>query len=874
MIFESFGYRDCVTMQVCTKVRNLGDGERIHNHIKKSSVEPDIFMWNSLINMYAKCGKTGSAQQVFDEMVNRDVYSWNLLLAGYVHQGQFEEAFKLYDRMVKSSTEPDKHTIVSLLNACADESTLPRGRGLSAHASKAGWDTDLYVGTALIKMHVKCGSVENAIKVFENLPRRDLVTWTSMIAGLAQHGRFDQARHYFQLMESEGVKPDKVAFVSLLRACNSREALAQGRIIHARMKEAGLDADTYVGTALLSMYAKCGSMDDAVQVFNKMKEPNVVSWTAMIAGFAQHGLMEEAFRFFDKMISLGIEPNRVTFMSILGACASPSALQIARQIHNHIDQAGFGSDPRVKTALLSMYAKCGNLNDARAMFKKISKQNVVSWNAMITAYIQNDQHDNALTTLRTMLSEGVQPNNSTFTSVLNACHTSDTGKWVHSLVTKAALDSDLHVSNALISMYIRCSDVSSAENVFNKMLKRDVVSWNTMIAGFIQQGQSSLAFDYFNRMDVEPNKLTFIGMMNACTSPDALQQGRRLHTMIAEDDDVLIGTGLISMYTKCGSIEDAKLVFQKLPVKNVYSWTAMITAYSQHGRGKEALQLFDQMQQEGVKPDHVTFVGALSACAHAGLVSEGLKYFNSMKAYDIKPTMEHYGCMVDLFGRAGLLNEAVEFMENMELEPDARLWGALLGACQVHNNVELAEESAQKKLELDPSDNGAYIVLSNIYAAAGMWEEVAKMRKIMQERGVRKQPGQSWIEVDGQVHTFYSDDKTHPQTEQIHAELRRLHLQMKELGYRPDTRFVLHDVEETEKERALCHHSERLAIAFGLLTTPPPSPIVISKNLRVCGDCHTATKLISKITKREVIARDANRFHHFRDGVCSCGDFW
>ncbi|KAG0606205.1 hypothetical protein M758_9G122200 [Ceratodon purpureus] len=870
-------------LQVCVKLKSLGDGERIHNHIKGSSVEPDIFMWNSLISMYAKCGKLGSAQQVFDEMLNRDVYSWNLLLGGYVHHGQFDEAFTLYERMVQERMKPDKHTFVSMLNACADSESLDTGRELCARVLKAGWDTDLYVGTAMINMHVKCGSIEDAIEVFDKLPRRDLVTWTSMITGLAQHGRFQQACDLFQRMEEEGVQPDKVAFVSLLRGCSSPEALNQGKIIHARMRRLGLDEEVYVGTALLSMYAKCGSMEDAIQVFDKIKERNVVSWTAMIAGFAQHGRMEEAFRFFDNMIKSGIEPNRVTFMSILGACASPSALRNGRQIHDHIIKAGYGSDPRVRTALLSMYAKCGSLEDARAVFEKIPKQNVVSWNAMITAYVQHEQYDNALATFQAMLKEGVKPNNSTFTSILNACKSPnalDLGKWVHSLIVKADSGFDLHISNALVSMFVRCGDILSAENIFNNMLKRDLVSWNTIITGFVQHGQSQVAFGYFKRMvqeGMKPNKITFIGMLNACASPDALPEGRRLHALITEagcDNDVLVGTGLISMYTKCGSIEDAWNTFQKLPEKNVYSWTAMITGYAQHGRGKEALELFSQMQQEGVKPDWVTFVGALSACAHAGLITEGLHHFNSMKDYNIEPTMEHYGCVVDMFGRAGLLNEAVEFMDQMKVAPDSRLWGALLGACQVHGNVELAERAAQKKFELDPTDNGVYVILSNIYASAGMWDEVAKMRNVMQDRGVVKKPGQSWIEVSGQVHTFYSDDKTHPQTEEIHAELGRLHREMKQAGYRPDTRYVLHDVEESEKERALCHHSERLAIAFGLLTTPPPTPIVISKNLRVCGDCHTATKFISKITKREIIARDANRFHHFRDGVCTCGDFW
>lgn len=870
-------------LQLCIKFKNLGDGERIYNHIKKSGVQPDIFMWNTLINMYAKCGNTISAKQIFDDMREKDVYSWNLLLGGYVQHGLYEEAFKLHEQMVQDSVKPDKRTFVSMLNACADARNVDKGRELYNLILKAGWDTDLFVGTALINMHIKCGDIGDATKVFDNLPTRDLVTWTSMITGLARHGRFKQACNLFQRMEEEGVQPDKVAFVSLLRACNHPEALEQGKKVHARMKEVGWDTEIYVGTAILSMYTKCGSMEDALEVFDLVKGRNVVSWTAMIAGFAQHGRIDEAFLFFNKMIESGIEPNRVTFMSILGACSSPSALKRGLQIQDHIIEAGYGSDDRVRTALLSMYAKCGSLKDAHRVFEKISKQNVVAWNAMITAYVQHEQYDNALATFQALLKEGIKPNSSTFTSILNVCKSSDSlelGKWVHFLIMKAGLESDLHVSNALVSMFVNCGDLMSAKNLFNDMPKRDLVSWNTIIAGFVQHGKNQVAFDYFKMMQesgIKPDKITFTGLLNACASPEALTEGRRLHALITEaafDCDVLVGTGLISMYTKCGSIEDAHQVFHKLPKKNVYSWTSMITGYAQHGRGKEALELFYQMQQEGVKPDWITFVGALSACAHAGLIEEGLHHFQSMKEFNIEPRMEHYGCMVDLFGRAGLLNEAVEFIIKMQVEPDSRVWGALLGACQVHLNVELAEKAAQKKLELDPNDNGVFVILSNIYAAAGMWKEVAKMRKVMLDRGVVKKPGQSWIEVDGKVHTFYSDDKTHPQTEEIHAELERLHMEMRQLGYVPDTRYVLHDVEDNEKEQALFYHSERLAITYGLLKTPPLTPIVISKNLRVCGDCHTATKFISKITKRQIIARDSNRFHHFKDGVCSCGDFW
>ena len=847
-------------------------------------VEPDVFLGNSLVNMYAKCGIVDTAQQVFNKMPQRDVVSWNMLIAGYAHQRQFEEAVKLLERMVQEGTRPDNYTFVSILNACADPKTLGKISGIHAQLIKAGFELDLRVGTALIKAYLKCGSFINARSVFNKMPNRDVVTWTTMIAGLAQHDQAEEAFSYFQQMKREGVNPDQVTFVSLLNACASPAALRVGKNIHALIKEAGLDLEFYVGTALVSMYAKCGSMVDACEVFDNMEIRDVVSWTAMIAGFAQYGLMEEAFNLFHRMRASGIEPNRVTFMSVLNACARPEALEQGKKLHSYITRAGFGSDVHVTTALLSMYAKCGNLRKAQEMFEKLPKSSVVAWNAMITGYAQKKHYEEAFETFQRMQAEGIKPNSVTFTSILNACASPvalEQGKWVHSQIVKGGLEADLHVANALISMFARCGDMVSAEGIFHKIHRRDLVSWNSMIAGLMQHGHDKEAFKLFYQLrgdKIKPNQVTYLSILTACANPGALEQGRRIHGHIIEarlETDSLVGTALISMYSKCGSVEEAYQVFEKLPGRNSFLCTAMITAYAQHGRGKQALELFEQMQQEGIKPDMVTFIGLLSACTKAGLVNEGLGYFNSMsRVYSIEPTVEHYGCMVDLYGRAGLLNEAIELLKNMPLEPNARLWGALLGACRIHGNVELAEEAAVKKLDLDPHDTGVYVLLSNIYAAAGKWEDATKLRNVMEDRGVVKEPGRSWLEVNNKVHSFVSDDSSHPQIQEIHSELERLHAEMKTVGYVPDTRFVLHDVDKTEKERALCNHSEKLAIAYGLITTPPGSSITITKNLRVCGDCHSATKFISKITQREIIARDASRFHHFKDGVCSCGDYW
>jgi pentatricopeptide repeat protein len=301
----------------------------------------------------------------------------------------------------------------------------------------------------------------------------------------------------------------------------------------------------------------------------------------------------------------------------------------------------------------------------------------------------------------------------------------------------------------------------------------------------------------------------------------------------------------------------------------------MIVGYGMHGYGENALKVFYQMQLENMKPDHITFVGVLSACTHAGLLDEGLQYFDIMKRdYSISPRVEHYACIVDLLGRAGNLQEAYDFIKEIPFEPGPVVWGGLLGACRIHSNVELGECVAKLLFEIEPNNASNYILLSNIYAEAGRWQDVAKVRMTMKEKGLKRRPGCSWIKVKNRVHAFHAGDTSHPQWEKIYAMLEILARQVKDAGYMPNTRFALHDIEEEEKEYLLCSHSEKLAIAFGLINTCPGTPLHIINNLRMCGDCHSVTKFISRIVEREMIVRDANRFHHFKDGLCSCGDYW
>ncbi|XP_057851785.1 putative pentatricopeptide repeat-containing protein At1g68930 [Cryptomeria japonica] len=559
------------------------------------------------------------------------------------------------------------------------------------------------------------------------------------------------------------------------------------------------------------------------------------------------------------------------------------AIQI-KGLHAQFIKIRSKEDIYVNNNFIHMYAKCGCLDDARQVFDKMSERNLVSWNTILAGCVRNGQNEEALDIFSRMHSTGVKPDEFTFGSVLKACsklEIVERGKGIHAQVVKFGFEFNIFAASALVDMYVKCRSIHDANKLFEELPGRDLVLWTAMISAYAQDGQSIKALKLFCQMQwsgIKPNTFSFTSALVACCSLARLDQGTQFHALVVKyglQSDTPVGNSLITMYSKCGSIKDAELVFRKLPKRSVISWSAMISGYAYHGRGKEALQLFEHMKKKGMKPNNVTFVGVLSACSHGGLVKEGLAYFDSMsRDYGNSPIAEHYACIVDLLGRAGLLEEAVDFIGRMPFAACDAVWRTLLGASRVHNNMEIGLLAAEHLMVLAPHDASAYVLLSNIYAAAGRWEDVARVRKKMDDMGVEKEAGLSWVEVRGKMHRFVARDRSHPQSEDIYATLQLLTKQIIEAGYKPYTKLVLHDVEDELKEQYLCHHSEKLAIAFGLLSFPLGKPIQIVKNLRVCVDCHTATKFISKIVRREIVMRDASRFHHFKDGICSCGDYW
>eukprot|EP01018_Ginkgo_biloba_P009804 Gb_15644 [translate_table: standard] len=662
---------------------------------------------------------------------------------------------------------------------------------------------------------------------------------------LCMQGLLNEAFQIFHLMNHRGTQPDDSAYGPLLQGCVNKKALPEGKLVHAHMVQTGFKLNRFLGTKLVVLYARCRGLAEARRVLDEMPNPDVVSWTAMITAYSRHGRDEEALTLFYQMQQAGIQPDQFTFASVLPACANLASLKHGKDIHEGIIRSGIEPDVFVGSALVDMYIKCGSVENARDIFDKMTERNVVTWTAMIAGYAQNGHLDEALALFQKMPERNIV-------------------SW-----------------NAMIAGYAQNGYVEEALHLFEKMPERDVVSWSGMIAGYVQNGHFIEALELFRQMQlggVKPNSVSFVSLLPACANLAALEHGKEVHEDIIRHgfhSDIVVGNALVDMYAKCGSIDVARKMFDKMPEQDAVSWNAIIVGYAMHGHGEEALHLFEQMQHSGTKPNHVTFIGVLFACCHAGLVDYGWQHFDRMSQdYSITPTVEHYCCMVDLLGRAGKLDEAYNFINKMPIKPNAVVWASLLGACRTHTHIKLAECVAGRLFELDPENASHYVLLSNIYAAAGRWDDVENVRKMMKDRGVKKKPGCSWIEVNNKVYAFAVGDKPYPQMQKIYVELERLSGQMKEAGYVPSTNSVLHDVEEEQKEYILYHHSEKLAIAFGLINTSHGTPIRIIKNLRVCGDCHSAIKFISKIVAREIFVRDANRFHHFKDGWCSCGDYW
>ncbi|KAK7401404.1 hypothetical protein VNO78_12847 [Psophocarpus tetragonolobus] len=748
---------------------------------------------------------------------------------------------------------------------------------------KNGFYNEHLFQTKLISLFCKFSSLTEAARVFEPVEHKLDVIYHTMLKGYAKNSTLRDALAFYRRMRCDEVRPVVYDFTYLLQLCSENLDLRRGREIHGHLMSNGFQSNLFAMTAVVNLYAKCRQIEDAYKMFERMPQRDLVSWNTVMAGYAQNGFARRAVRLVLQMQEDGQKPDSITLVSVLPAVADIKALMIGRSIHGYAFRAGFESMVNVATAMLDMYFKCGSVRNARLVFNGMRSRNVISWNTMIDGYAQNGESEEAFATFLKMLDERVEPTNVSMMGALHACANLgdvERGIFVHKLLEQQKLDLDVSVMNSLISMYSKCKRVDIAASVFGGLNQKTIVTWNAMILGYAQNGCVNEALNLFCEMQshgIKPDSFTLVSVITALADLSVTRQAKWIHGLAIRtlmDKNVFVCTALVDTYAKCGAIQTARKLFDMMQERHVITWNAMIDGYGTHGRGREALDLFNEMQKGSVNPNEITFLSVISACSHSGLVEEGLYYFESMKEnYGLEPAMDHYGAMVDLLGRAGRLEDAWKFIQEMPVEPGITVLGAMLGACKIHKNIEFGEKAADKLFELDPDDGGYHVLLANIYASASMWEKVARVRTAMEKKGIQKTPGCSLVELRNEVHTFYSGSTNHPQSKRIYAYLETLGDEIKTAGYIPDTNSI-HDVEEDVKEQLVSSHSERLAIAFGLLNTSHGTTIHIRKNLRVCGDCHEATKYISLVTGREIIVRDLRRFHHFKNGSCSCGDYW
>ncbi|KAL2485263.1 putative Pentatricopeptide repeat-containing protein [Abeliophyllum distichum] len=858
-------------------VDGLRHGMQIHGFISKTPHAFDVVVCNVLISMYGSCGGsdgTNYARQVFDRIDNKNSISWNSIISVYSQRGDAGSAFGLFSSMQKEgmrfSFKPTEYTFGSLIAAvsaamssCFDNGQLLLEQML-AKIEKSGFLEDLYVGSALVSGFAKFGLFDTANKIFQHMGARNAVSMNGLIVGLVKLKRGEEAVEVFMKMRNL-VKINSDSFVALLSAFAEFSCLEdgkrRGKEVHGYlMRTSIIDSKITIGNSLINVYAKCGAIEDACSFFKLMSFKDSVSWSSMISGLDQNDRFEDALLSFCAMKRTGLMPSNFTLISALSSCGSLGWIWMGEQIHCEGIKLGLDLDVSVSNSLLAVYADTVCITECRKVFSLMPEHDQVSWNTIVGAFSDSESSIiEAVEYFKEMMQVGWILNSITFINILAAAASLShfgLAHQVHALVLKYRLMDDSAIENALLSCYGKVGAMNDCENIFSRMWeRRDDVSWNSMISGYIHNELLSKAMEIVWLMLHNGQRLdrfTFATVLSACASVATLERGMEVHACAIRaclEYDVVIGSALVDMYAKCGRIDYASRFFMLMPVRNVYSWNTMISGYARHGRGNKALELFSQMKLEGQAPDNVTFVGVLSACSHVGLVDQAFDHLESMtKMYGLTPRIEHFSCVVDLLGRAGEFGKMEDFVDRMPISPNVLIWRTVLGACGRANGrmADLGRRAAQMLLELEPQNAVNYVLLANMYASGEKWEDVAEARCAMKEAAAKKEAGCSWVTMKDGIHVFIAGDKSHPDTEAIYSKLEELHRKMKDAGYMPQIRYALYDLELENKEELLSYHSERLAVAFVLIRTTE-LPIRIMKNLRVCGDCHSAFKYISEI---------------------------
>ncbi|EPS68237.1 hypothetical protein M569_06531 [Genlisea aurea] len=698
------------------------------------------------------------------------------------------------------------------------------------------------------------------------------------LVSLSKHGKLEEAHEFVLEMDRSNVPVSPQSYKHLLEACSRLKSLHFGKLIHRRLND---PPPRFLVNYVVQMYCDCGSLSDARKVFDEMRERALGSGITLISAYADKGLTKEALEIFLQVKdSDNVVVIPTTYLSVLKSFVDSSYLEVGKQIHCHVIKAGFTSNVAIDTAICNMYAKCRNMESAEMNFRRMLEKNTVSWTTMMVGYTLADRHVDTLKYLIEMMEERhSEVDEFVFSITLKACVAlgdHSMGEQIHGMILKHGMETDVSVGTPLVDFYVKCGSMESALRAFERISEPNDASWSAILCGYSQTGEFERGSKLFKSLRSESssllNECTYTSVFQLCSSFADFSFGSQLHGDAIKRALISQPQGestLITMYAKCGFLESALRIFESIDEPDTVAWTAIISGCASHGKALEALNLFEKMHSSGIRANEVTFVAVFTACSHAGLVDEAKRYLETMTGeYGVEPNLDHYNCAVDVYARAGLLNEAMELMDSMPFQPDAMSWKSLLGGCTIHKNDDLGKVAAEKLLHMDPEDTAAYILLFNLHVSCGNWDEAGSIRKLMADRGLTKEVACSWINVNRKVHRFVVGDRRHHRTEEIYSMLKELNFPSSRNDVSTEEYFTA-----MQREQSSDVHSERLAVAFGLISTRPDSPVVVFKNLRACRDCHEFCKYVSMAVGRTVVVRDTNRFHEFKSGNCSCGDY-
>ncbi|KAK9102381.1 hypothetical protein Sjap_019635 [Stephania japonica] len=809
-------------LQSCIDLDSIELGRQFHARIGLVD-SVGCFVETKLVAMYVKCGDLKSARQVFDEMRERNLFTYTTMIGGYSRELRHWEILELFGGMVDEGVVPDEFLMPKIVRACANVGNLEMGELVHSFGIRSGLiGASVQVGNSLLSMYAKCGELRLARKLFEKMDEKDGVSWNSIISGHCQFGMDEEALRLFHQMQDQGVQPGLVTW-----------------------------------NILIASHSQCGKCKLAMELKEEMKRcgivPDVVTWTSMISGFTKNNKSNQALGLFRDMLMEGIEPNAMTIASATTACVSLKTLKKGKELHSVGIKIGAIGDVLVGNSLIELYSKCGDLEAAQRAFDLILEKDVFTWNSMIGGFAQAGFCGKAYDVFMKMLDSGVLPNVITW--------------------------------NTMISGYIRNGDEDHAMDLFGKMeeqgaVKRNTASWNLLIAGLLQHERKDKALAILRQMQASGvllNSITLLSVLPACANLIARKKVKEIHCCVIRrklESDVSVTNSLIDTYAKAGDMTCARSIFVTLCTKDVISWNSLMNGYGVHGSPDITLDLFDHMKSLGVRPNRGTFACVLLAHSLAGMVDEGKQTFSCMsEEYHISPGLEHYSAMVDLLGRSGRHGEAAKFIDEMNLEPDFSVWNALLRASRIHGNIGLAIHSAENLIAIEPQNIIVRRLLTQLYDLDGRTVDSPTKRNPRKRNVATKIIGCSWTEVKNEVHSFMTGDQSMPYSASLYAQLDSISREIKTM--KPDSHKAEICIDEEDKEEICGVHSEKLAIAFALINSPDSVHCIrVIKNFRMCGDCHRNSKLVSLLRGREIYVHDSKTLHHFKDGRCSCRDYW